>query len=146
MGFFSKLFTSEPVKLSITNEREAYASVLLACMFTDGSDSDEERMFFISMVSARPLFSGYDVVELYQRCFDYYRKAGNAASLIDACVGAITDKTRMPLFVNCVDLILSDGQVTSEEEQILDYLKGKFNVSDTDAQKVTDVLIMKNKV
>lgn len=146
MGFFSKLFTAEPVRVTISNEREAYASVMLACMFTDGQDSEEERMFFISMVSARPLFSGYDVVELYQKCFDNYRKLGSSAGLIDAAAGAITEKTRLPLFVNCVDLILSDGQVTAEEEQILDYLKGKFNVDDDLAGKVTEVLLLKNKV
>lgn len=43
MGFFSTLFTAAPVKLTISDEREAYVSILIACISTDGNISDEEQ-------------------------------------------------------------------------------------------------------
>lgn len=146
MGFFSKLFASEPVKLSISNEREAYASILFACMFTDGNSSDEETAFFITMIASRPFFSGYDVIDLYKRCTSHFNKVGGSSALIDAAAAAITDTTRLSLFVNCVDVILSDGVVTDEEEEILDYLKTLFSIDDDFAGKTTEVLLAKNKV
>ena len=103
-------------------------------------------MVFIARASSRPLFSGLDAGAIYHKCMDYYKKMGGSAALIDAAAAAITEKTRLPLFVNCVDLVLADGQVTKEEEDILDYLKGIFNVDDDLAGKVTEVLLLKNGV
>lgn len=146
MGFFSKLFSETPVRLTIHDERDAYASILLACMHSDGDLSEEEKTVYYNAIAQRPFFTGRDVISTVMAASNNLEKAGSSSAVIDAAIEAITEKVRLPLFVNCVDLILSDGQVTRSEEEILDYLKTKFKVDDALAGKVIEVLILKNKV
>ena len=146
MGFFSNFFKGSPVTFTIHDEREAYASILLACMESDGEMSEEEKTTFYVTLKARPLFSNLDIIELISKAANNMNKLGGSAAVIDAGAAAITDKTRLALFINCVDIILSDGQVTKQEEEILDYLKSKLGVDDAFASNVVNVLLIKNKV
>jgi uncharacterized tellurite resistance protein B-like protein len=146
MGFFSKLFSSEPVKLTIYDERDAYAAILLACMNSDGNMSEEEKTAFYTALANRPFFAGRDVIETVTRAANNLDKAGGSAALIDMAASSITETTRIPLFTNCVDMILSDGQVTPDEEKILEYLKTLFSIDDVFAGKCVEVLIAKNRI
>ena len=146
MGFFSNFFQSTPVTIKINDEREAYASILLACMESDGDLSEEEKTSFYMSLKSRPLFSSLDIVELISKAVNNINKIGSSAGVIDAAAGAITVNTKLALFINCVDIILSDGQVTKQEEEILDYIKSKFGVDDTFASTVIQILLIKNKV
>lgn len=146
MGFFSNLFKGSPVTFTIHDEREAYASILYACMDSDGQMSEEETTSFYVSLKGRPLFANLDIMGLISKAANNMNKIGGSAAVIDAASGAITDKTRLALFINCVDIILSDGQVTKQEEEILDYLKSKLGIDDAFASNVVNVLLIKNKV
>lgn len=144
MGFFSNLFTAEPVRLTIHDERDAYACILLACIAGDGISESESTALYLALKS-KSMFAHLDIGDVVGRAVDYYQRIGTPSMLIDAAIGSISEGTKLPLFANCVDIILADGQVTKEEEEILDYLKGKFNVPDDLAQKAVEVLLVKNK-
>jgi hypothetical protein len=61
-------------------------------------------------------------------------------------MGAIREQTRMPLFYQCLDVILSNGLVTPQEHKVFQYLKGKFRVDDQTAFTALDVLMVKNQL
>jgi len=147
MGFFSKLFTAAPpAPFVISDEREAFASILFACVMADGSSSEEERTQFVSTLMSRPLFAFGDASNIIYRAIKNCERTSNGALLVDAAIGAITSQNREPLFLYCVDIILADGQVTSQEEEILDYLKAKLGISDALAQKAVEIFMLKNRV
>lgn len=146
MGFFSKIFSgSEPQPFTITKEPQAYAAILLACVNIDGDISDEESSALFFLLHGRRLFEGYDIPELISVAISNFRKAGGSSALLEAAVGAITDKTRRSLFVCCVDAILSDGVVTKEEEDVLEFLKSKLGIDDAFAEQCVTVLLAKNE-
>jgi hypothetical protein len=132
--------------LQITDEAEACAAVLLACRRADEIQGDVENAAFITTIRSRNIFIGHDPQQLLDAAARYYEQAGGAAALIDSAMGAIREQTRMPLFYQCLDVILSNGLVTPQEHKVFQYLKGKFRVDDQTAFKALDVLMVKNQL
>ena len=146
MDFFHN--TSAPAKSSfhIEDEAEACAAVLMACLRANELDSDEDNAAFYSAIKSRNIFKGHDPAALVATVAGYFEQAGSPAALIDASMKAIREQTRLPLFYHCLDVIMSDGVVTPRENQVYQYLKGRFKVDDELAWKALEVMVMKNKL
>mgnify|MGYP000269957966 CR=1 FL=1 len=132
--------------LRITDEPQACAAVLVACLRANELDSDEENATFYTAIRSRNIFRGHDAQALVEAATAYYARAGSPAALIDAAIGAIREQTRLPLFYHCLDVILADGVVTPQEHKVFQYLKGKFRVEDEVAWKAMEVLVVKNQL
>lgn len=132
--------------LHITDEAEACASVLMACLRANELDEDAENAAFLSSISSRNIFKGYDPAKLIATAGAYFERAGNSPALIDAAIGAIREQTRLPLFYHCLDVILADGIVTPREHKAFQYLKGKFKVDDELVWSAMEVLVIKNQL
>lgn len=144
--FFHNPPAAGQAPLHITDEAEACAAVLFACLRANELDGMTENRIVDTIVSSRNIFQGTDGAALIERCGQYYAQAGSPAALIDAAIGAIREQTRLPLFFNCLDVILSDGIVTPAEHKIFQYLRGKFKVEDELAWKGMEVLVAKNQL
>lgn len=144
--FFSSPTTTERSTLHITDEAEACASVLVACLHANELYGMEENAVFYTTIGSRNIFKGHDSTSLIATAEQYFGQAGSPAALIDAAIGAIREQTRLPLFYHCLDMILSDGVVTPTEDRIFKYLKGKFKVDDELAWKAMEVLVAKNQL
>lgn len=132
--------------LHISNEAEACAAVLMACLRANELDDDEENAAFYTTIKSRNIFKGYDASALVNLAAQNYKQAGSPAALIDAAIGSIRDQTRLPLFYHCLDVILADGVVTPREHTVFQYLKGRFRVEDEVAFSAMEVLVEKNKL
>lgn len=137
---------SEPIELQLTDEAEACAAVLMACLRANELDRDAENATFYTTIRSRNIFKGHDAAKLIASAGQLYEQAGGPAALIDAAIGAIQEHTRLPLFYHCLDVILADGVVTPQEHQVFQYLKGKFRVDDETAWKAMEVLVTKNQL
>lgn len=147
MNFFRSHTPSAPEpKFQITDEAEACAAVLMACLRSNELDSDTENAAFYTSINSRNIFKGHDPKALVQSAADYFEQAGGSAALIDAAIGAIRDQTRLPLFYHCLDVILADGVVTPQEHKIFQYLKRQFRVEDDLANHALEVMVMKNQL
>jgi hypothetical protein len=146
MDSFHKPLPSGHKPLHITDEAEACASVLIACLRANELDSDEDNAAFYSAIKSRNIFIGQDPATLVATVAAYFEQAGSPGALIDAAMGAIREQTRLPLFYHCLDVILSDGVVTPRENQVYQYLKGRFKVDDELAWKALEVMVTKNKL
>jgi hypothetical protein len=134
----------EATQLHITDEAEACASVLLACRRADEIDGARGNTAFRNTLETRNIFIGYDPTALIETAGHYFEQAGSPAALINAAIGAIREQTRLPLFYQCLDIILADGVVTPREDKVVQYLKGKFKVEDEMVFEAMDVLVVKN--
>ncbi len=146
MDFFHSDPASDRTPLLITDEAEACAAVLIACLRANELDNDEDNASFYTTIKSRNIFIGYDAAALVATAAQFFEQAGSPAALIDAAMGAIREQTRLPLFYHCLDVMLADGIVTPRENGVFQYLKGKFKVDEELAWKALEVLVMKNKL
>jgi len=146
IDFFHSNPAASHASLLITDEAEACAAVLIACLRANELDTDEDNAAFYTTIKSRNIFIGYDAAALVATAAQFFEQAGSPAALIDAAIGAIREQTRLPLFYHCLDVMLADGIVTPRENGVFQYLKGKFKVEDELAWKALEVLVMKNKL
>lgn len=146
LDFFHTPTAATHLNLHITDEAEACAAVLMACLRANELDGEEENASFYTTIKSRNIFKGHDARALIESAGRYYEQAGSPAALIDAAIGAIREQTRLPLFYHCLDVILADGVVTPQEHKVFQYLKGKFRVDDEVAGKALEVLLTKNQL
>lgn len=132
--------------LRITDEAEACAAVLLACLRSSDIYGMVENAAFHHTIKNRNVFQGRDAAALVAAAEQYFEQAGSPQALIDAAFGAIREQTRMPLFYQCLDVMLSDGIVTPQEHKIFLYMKSKFRVDNDVAWGALEVLVTKNKL
>lgn len=145
--FFDTRPAADRTPFRITDEAEACAAVLMACLRANELGGDEgENAAFYTTIKSRNIFKGHDPAALVDRAERYYEQAGSPAALIDAAIGALREQTRLPLFYHCLDVILADGLVTPQEHKVFQYLKGKFKVEDEVAWKAMEVLVAKNQL
>ena len=130
----------------IIDEAEACAAVLVACLHANELYGMTENAAFHATIRNRNIFKGRDAQALITGAEHQYEQAGSSAALIDAAIGAIREQTRPALFYQCLDVILADGLVTPREHKIIQYLKGKFKVSDDAMEKGLEVLLTKNQL
>lgn len=146
LDFFHPQPDAGQLPLNISDEAEACAAVLMACLRANELDGEEENAAFYSAIKSRNIFKGKDARALIESAGRYYQQAGSPATLINAAIGAIREQTRLPLFYHCLDVILADGVVTPQEHKVFQYLKGKFKVEDETAAKGLEVLLSKNQL
>ena len=146
LDFFRTRPATTQAPFQISDEAEACAAVLMACLRANELDVDAENAAFYTTIKSRNIFKGYDASALIDSAGEYFEQAGSPAALIDAAIGAIRGQTRLPLFYHCLDVILADGVVTPLEHKVFQYLKGKFRVDDKLAEKALEVMVAKNQL
>ena len=144
--FFHNTNASGATTLHISDEAEACAAVLMACRRADEMSGPGGYAAFLATLKNRNIFIGYDPMKLIETVGRYFDQAGSSPALINAAMSAIREQTRLPLFYHCLDVILSDGVVTPQEDKVFQYLKAKFNVEDETAFKALEVLVVKNQL
>ncbi len=143
--FFRDAPATNPV-VHFANEAEACAAVLMACMRANELGEFAVNATFFTTINSRNVFKDYDATALITAAERYCEQVGSPVALIDAAIGAIREQTRIPLFVQCLDVILADGLVTPSEHKVFQYLKKKFGVADDLASNALEVLLAKNQL
>jgi hypothetical protein len=146
MNFFKTKPGSLLPDLPIATEAEACAAVLMACIRANELDQNAENAAFLTSINSRNVFKGQDPAVLIQIAGKLYEMAEGPAALIDAALGHIREQTRLPLFFQCLDVILADGLVTPQEHKVFEYLKGRFRVEEELADAGLEVLVLKNQL
>lgn len=144
--FFQTPPADSPAPPPIHDEVEACAAVLVACLHANELYGMTENTAFHAAIQHRNIFKGRDPQTLMADAEVRYEQAGSPATLIDTAIGAIREQTRLPLFYQCLDLILSDGLVTPRENEIIRYLKTRFAVPAAAVELGLEVLLVKNRL
>lgn len=148
MGLFgNRLSGLSTQKQTVMNPAEAFAAITLIAIGADGYFADEEITGLLSMLTRMQLFRSYSS-DVMRRMFDKLsstlQREGFAA-LLQTAIASLPHELNETAFAVATDLILADGEVTREEENLLSGLYQALNISESTAHKIIDVMIIKNK-
>ncbi len=125
---------------------EAFVSLLLASARSDGSVSPHEANQIEHVVAAMKLFrrSSYEARHgIFTTVAERIKQQG-IEGVVSAAATAVPTELRATAFAVAVDLMLSDGRLTTNEQRFAEELRVLLNVDQEMAAKVVDVLTIKN--
>lgn len=126
---------------------EAFAAITISAVASDGYFSDEEISALNTTLCRMHLFRSYssDVMRrLFDKLLSILQRQG-ATELLKAAIVSLPFELHETAFAVTTDLILSDGEVTEEEESLLNALYKALNIPESTAVKIIDVMMIKNK-
>lgn len=147
MGIFNQVFKTDSESKMAMNAAEAFASICLVAIASDGylSESEEEEMDM--RLSRMQLFEGV-TKESWTRMKTYLLeglKKYGPNELIKSAKVALPPNLAPTAFTMAVDLVFADGTVSREEQAFVDDLRRLLVIPDDLALKVVEVMTIKNK-
>ena len=151
MSIFNKVFGKRADEKIALNSAEAFAAIALVAIASDGylSESEEAEMkmrlgrMHLFKDSNKTAGTGFD-----NRMKDYLVKAlkQHGPNELIRCAKASLPPTLAPTaFTIAVDLVFSDGTVSSEEQSFIDDLRKILSIPDELALKIVEVMTIKNQ-
>lgn len=147
MGLFDKLFNSNPstVTYSPKNEQEAWVAIMYACIAADGDVSEAETDKMIQFFVFKTMFTGHDIIEdLYKPALTAQKQIGSKV-VIDSSTSLISEDGKPTLFALVMELLLADGILGDQEQEIAEYLSESLQLESTLARNIVEVMLIKNK-
>ncbi|MEZ5938775.1 MAG: TerB family tellurite resistance protein [Hyphomonadaceae bacterium] len=148
----SSVFDTEKLKQSFTAQRhtdwtigEAFLALLLSAAGADGKVSAEEQNELFALAGRSRALKSMDQTQLAQaNAVVSQRLAERANGLEEACQALPTDM-RLTILAHCIDLVLSDGDFHKAEADFLNAITGHLGVDQADAERIMQVLLIKNR-
>lgn len=146
MGLFDKVFNTASAQLNYTprNEQEAMVGIMYACMAVDGDVSEVEIDKLSNLVVFKSSFSGHPFVEYYKTALLLHKQTGSKL-IIDGGVNKVTEVNKPMLFAMIMELLLSDGILADKEREIIDYVSTALKLNSDLAERIVEVILIKNK-
>lgn len=148
MGLFGKARSSGSLKTDIAmNPAEAFVGIALAIVAADGYLADSEIDVLITLLGRMHLFRSYPS-EVMRRMFDKLfgiMKRQGVEALVNQAIQSLPHELHTTMFAVATDLVLADGEVTDEEETLLNDLSNAFDIPEETAQEIIRVMLIKNK-
>ncbi|MEM8637495.1 MAG: tellurite resistance TerB family protein [Cyanobacteria bacterium P01_G01_bin.54] len=148
MGLFDAFRKGNIEKKQITlGPAEGFAAIMLLVVAADGYLADDEvRLLNITLCRMR-LFRSYSE-DVMRRMFDNLcgtlRRDGGKA-LFEAAIATLPHDLYETAFAIATDLVLADGQVTQEEEDLLGSLCRALELPEDMVNKIIEVMMIKNR-
>ncbi|NEO85903.1 MAG: tellurite resistance TerB family protein [Spirulina sp. SIO3F2] len=148
MGLFDAFRKGNTEKKQVTlGPAEGFAAIMLLVVAADGYLADDEIRLLNTNLCRMRLFRSYSD-DVMRRMFDNLcgtlRRDG-ANVLFDAAIATLPHDLYDTAFAIATDLVLADGQVTKEEEDLLGSLCRALNLEDAMVNKIIEVMMLKNK-
>ncbi len=150
MGLFDSLAKSNSIiqTSEVTfSPAEAMSALALSVIAVDGDLADEEVSLMIRSLERMQLFRSYSedmLIDLIDQTLGTLNRRGYQ-KVLDAAVESLPHYLHETAFAITTDLVLADGEVTEEEENVLTYLSQTLNIQDNTAQEIVRVMLIKNK-
>jgi len=147
MGLFDKIKASRQQSETKLGPAEAFAAIALIAVAADGYITDTEARSIATTLSRMQLFRSYpdDVMRrMIDRLLSILQREG-AEVLFKAAMSTLPDELKETAFAVATDIMLADGEVSEEEEALLNDLYHALEISEEIAVKIIDVMMIKNK-
>lgn len=149
MGLFDKIYSSNSSATSNSgytplSDYEAWVAILYACIAVDGNVSDVENDVMMRLLIFKNKFSNIEIIPFYKNAMHANREFG-PKYLIDKSSPLVKEEDRPTVLALAAELILSDGIITVEEKELLEYLTLKLGIEEVLASKIIEVILIKNK-
>lgn len=145
MGLFDKVLGNRK-ETSFTTP-EAMAGTVLAAAAADGYISDEEAMGLNTVLGQMRLFNNWSEHQYrstMNKLVGILRRQG-PLELMEICTDYIPSDLCETAFAVATDIVLADGIVTDEEKDFISRLQRLLKVDYDLAQKIVEVMVIKNK-
>ena len=147
MSLFEKV-SGVPRQNSVAlSPAEAFAGIALIAVAADGYLADAEAQVLSSTLRRMNLFRSFsgDVIRgMLDRLLRILQQQG-IKLLFDAAIQSLPSDLYETIFAVVTDLVLADGAISSEEEQLLNDLYQALELSEEMAVKIIDVMLIKNR-
>lgn len=147
MGLFDKISNVRKQSQVALGPAEAFAAIALIALAADGYIADAEVQVVSTTLMRMQLFRSYpsDVMrKMIDRLLSILQRQG-ADALLNTAIEVLPYELQETAFAVTTDIILSDGEVTEEEEELLNQLYRALNISEEIAAKIIDVMLIKNR-
>ena len=147
MGLFDQGTTTIQATDIQLEPAEAFAAIALIAVAADGVITRSESQGINNIFSRMQLFSDYPKerkTEMQDRLLGMIKNK-EIKPLFDAAVAKLPKELRETVFAVTTDLVLVDGDLAEEEEQLLNELYNALEISEEVATKIIDVMMIKNK-
>jgi tellurite resistance protein len=147
MGLFDKIAGSRKKASTTLGPAEAFAAIALIAVASDGYITDTEAQALSTILGRMQLFRSYpsDVMRrMFDKLMGIMQREGLDA-LFNAATTALPHDLTETAFAIATDIVLADGEVTEEEETLLNDLCRVLEVPEETAIKIIDVMLIKNK-
>jgi tellurite resistance protein len=147
MGLFDKISQTRQQTEVTLGPAEAFAAIALIAVAADGYINDSESQVLSMTLSRMQLFRSYpnDVMKkMLDRLLMLLQRQGVQA-LFNAALAMLPDELKETVFAVTTDIALADGEISQEEEQLLNDLYSALGLSEEMALKIIDVMLIKNK-
>jgi hypothetical protein len=146
MGLFDNFFGTQKESQEMAVQ-EAFAGILLGAAAADGHIADEEAEGLWTTLARMRMFDSWTGQKFSHMMGKLVKilKRHDVDGLLDRCVASLPQKLHETAFANACDIVLADGVVEAEEEEFLEKLQRKLDVSGDEALTIVEVTIIKNK-
>jgi uncharacterized tellurite resistance protein B-like protein len=134
-------------RLSELGPAEAFAAIAMISVAADGYVDELEINNLTNIISRMQLFRSYpsDVLSrLLDKLGATLQKHGSNA-LLESAVLALPEELRETAFAVVTDIVLADGEITEEEEDLLNKLYEELDLTKEKALTIIQVMLIKNK-
>ena len=146
MGIFNQVFGAPSEAKIALNSAEAFAAICLVAIASDGylstSEEAEMKMRLSRMRLFKDSLNGLDRMKDY--LVDALKKYGPNEVILSA-KASLPPNLAPTAFTIAVDLVFSDGTVSSEEQAFIDDLRRILAIPDALALKIVEVITIKNQ-
>jgi tellurite resistance protein len=149
MGLFDSFRQNGGIqKTKITlGPAESFAAIMLLVVASDGYLADDEVRLLNATLSRMKLFRSYSE-DVMRRMFDNLcntlRREGSQI-LLESAMETLPHDLYDTVFAISTDLVLSDGQVSQEEENLLSSLCQALALPDQLVNQIIQTMVIKNK-
>ena len=120
---------------------------MLATIAADGYLANEETQNLITTLYRMQLFQSYPDDHVSRMISKLMKiiQTQSANTLLNIAVQSLPEYLHETVFAVATDLILSDGEVSQEEEAVLSKLCNCLSISQDKVNKIIEVMIIKNR-
>lgn len=126
---------------------EGITGIALLMVAADGYVSDEEVELLNASLFRMKIFQGFSADNL-QQLFDkvsHELKQQSCDDFLRAMISVIPAEMGMSVFAIAVDLAFADGEMSDEEQAILEFMYGLLEIPRDMALQILQVMEIKNK-
>jgi hypothetical protein len=141
---FQGSLSEDPLDLSVP---EAMIAAMVTAISADDVQSAEESVRLTSVLSTSRLFrhaAGPHDADIVARVVTLLREHGRRP-VLEACARTIPPELRTTALANAIDLVFADGRVGEREKAFVDELARILGIDDAVAEKIAEVLAIKNR-
>lgn len=136
------LFDAFKGEVKLAKEEAAFGLLFVAIAADGEIEADEQRAFFSTLARMR-YFDRFDFDGAMRKVSRLVRDKGMEGFVAQACE-SLEERIKRPLFLNFLDLLISDGRVAAQEERLASLVVEKLGVEESYVKNALAVISEKN--